>query len=86
MRDGDMKFLEIAGNQFLFNVVEDSMERANLKGRQPDVFQRMVAEHAAWNAAMLPEDPASNSGPFAYGDQIADHFGVQRPAQAPPRR
>ena len=84
MRDGDMKFLEIAGNQFLFNVVEDPMERANLKARQPDVFQRMVADHTTWNAAMLPEDPASISGPFAYGDEIADHFGVQRPAQPTP--
>jgi hypothetical protein len=81
MRDGDMKFLEIAGNQFLFNVVDDPMERANLKARQPDVFRRMVAEHTAWNATMLPEDPASTSGPFAYADDIADHFGVRRPVQ-----
>jgi arylsulfatase A-like enzyme len=81
MRDGDMKFLEIAGNQFLFNVVDDPMERANLKARQPDVFRRMVAEHTAWNAIMLPEDPASTSGPFAYADDIADHFGVRRPVQ-----
>jgi len=81
MRDGDMKFLEIAGNQFLFNVVEDPMERANLRTRQPNVFQRMVADHRIWNAAMLPEDPASASGPFAYGDEIADHFGVQRPVR-----
>ena len=63
MRDGDMKFLEIAGNQFLFNVVDDPMERANLKARQPEVFQRMVADYATWNATMLPEDPASNSWP-----------------------
>ena len=49
-----------------------------------DVFQRMVADHTTWNAAMLPEDPASTSIPFAYGDEIADHFGVQRPAQPTP--
>ena len=30
MREGDMKYLKIAGNEFLFNVVEDPLERANL--------------------------------------------------------
>jgi arylsulfatase A-like enzyme len=84
LRDGDMKFLEIAGNQFLFNVVEDPMERANLKARLPEVFQRLIADHTTWNATMLPEDPASNTGPFAYGDEIADHFGVRRQAQPMP--
>ena len=34
MRDGDFKFLKILDNTFLFNVVEDPMERANLKERQ----------------------------------------------------
>ena len=84
LREGDLKFLEIAGNQFLFNVVDDPMERANLKARQPEVFQRLVADHAAWNATMLPEDPASNSGPFGYSDEVADHFGVRRPAPPTP--
>lgn len=78
MRDGDMKFLEIAGNRFLFNVVEDSLERGNLKTRQPDVFERMMKEYEAWHATMLPIDPASNTGPFGYADQVADHFGVVR--------
>ena len=44
MRDGDMKYLKIASNEFLFNVVDDPLERANLKERQPDVFKRMVAD------------------------------------------
>src|SRR5262249_57609957 len=35
VRDGDMKLLKILENTFLFNVVEDPLERANLKGRQP---------------------------------------------------
>jgi len=74
----------IAGNQFLFNVVEDPMERANLRARLPEVFQRLIADHGTWNATMLPEDPASNTGPFAYGDEVADHFGVRRQAQPTP--
>ncbi len=90
MRDGDMKYLRIASNEFLFNVVEDPLERANLKGRQPEVFQRMLADYAAWEATMLPDMNGVSSGPLGFADELADHFGVTRPAPpagrgAPPR-
>ena len=74
MRDGDFKYLKIRGNTFLFNVVEDPRERANLKLRQPDLFARLVAEWAAWNAAMLPEIPDSFGEVFTAGE-LADHIG-----------
>ena len=74
MRDGDMKWLKIAGNTFLFNVVDDPLERANLKARQPDVYQRLIAEYETWNATMLPEDPQATSATFT-ADQLADHYG-----------
>jgi arylsulfatase A-like enzyme len=45
MRDGDMKYLRINGNEFLFNVADDPLERADLKGRQAEVFQRMRKEY-----------------------------------------
>ena len=45
-----MKFLKILDNTFLFNVVDDPMERANLKDRQKDVYDRLVAEWLEWNA------------------------------------
>ncbi len=61
VRDGDMKWLKINENTFLFNVVTDPLERANLKSRQPEVYRRLVAEYEAWNATMLPEDPAAFS-------------------------
>jgi arylsulfatase A-like enzyme len=77
VRDGDMKWLKIAGNTFLFNVVDDPLERANLKARQPDVYQRLVAEYEAWNATMLPEDPQATSATFT-GEQLADHYGNTR--------
>jgi arylsulfatase A-like enzyme len=80
MRDGDMKYLRIGGNEFLFNVVEDPLERANLKGRQPEVFQRMVKDYEAWNATMLPDMDGVSSSPLGYADELADHFGVTRPA------
>ncbi len=78
LRDGDMKYLRIAGNEFLFNVVDDPLERANLKHRKPDVYRRLVADYEAWNATMLPDSPDISTGPLGYSDELADHFGVQR--------
>jgi arylsulfatase A-like enzyme len=77
VRDGDMKWLKIADNTFLFNVVSDPLERANLRERQPDVYRRLVADYETWEATMLPENPEANSGGWM-ADQIADHFGNRR--------
>ena len=74
VRDGDFKYLKIRENTFLFNVADDPMERANLKARRPDVFERLAKDWLAWNAAMLPEVPESSSG----GNNAAtwpDHIG-----------
>ncbi len=73
IRDGDMKWLKIGGNTFLFNVVDDPLERANLKDRQPEVYRRLAADYDAWNATMLPEDPKAASIGFT-ANQLADHF------------
>ncbi len=54
-RDGDYKYLKILDNTFLFNVVDDPLERANLKDRQKDVYRCLVREWYDWNATMLPE-------------------------------
>ena len=76
-RDGDFKYLKMLDNTFLFNVVDDPMERANLKDRRRDIYDRMVAEWHEWNATMLPEIDESGTGNFT-GDQLADHIGTQR--------
>ena len=73
VRDGDMKWLKIGDNTFLFNVVDDPLERANLKEKQPDVYKRLADDYEAWNATMLPEDPKAGSVTFT-SDQLADHF------------
>src|ERR1700730_14953976 len=73
VRDGDMKWLKINENTFLFNVVADPLERANLKDRQPEVYGRLVNDYENWNATMLPENPEANSSGFT-ADQVADHF------------
>ncbi len=75
MRDGDMKWLKIRNNDFLFNVVVDPLERAQLKARQPDVYQRLLAEYKDWNTTMLPVDPKANTS-YNSGKQLADHYGI----------
>jgi len=81
-RDGDYKFLKILDNTFLFNVVEDPLERANLKERQKDVYQRLAREWFEWNSSMLPEIKESFTGGFD-GKHLADHFGARRSDQMP---
>jgi arylsulfatase A-like enzyme len=74
-RDGDWKYLRIAGNEFLFDVAKDPRERANLKGRYPEIFDRLKSQWEAWNSAMLAERPR----PARYGQPgefMADHYGV----------
>jgi len=75
MRDGDFKYLKIRDNTYLFNVVEDPRERANLKTRQPVLYERLVSDWAAWNAAMLPEIPDSFGEAFTAAN-YADHIGA----------
>jgi arylsulfatase A-like enzyme len=72
--DGDFKILKIKENTFLFNVVDDPLERANLRDRQRDVYDRMVREWNEWNAAMLAEVKESATYNWS-GADVADHFG-----------
>jgi len=82
VRDGDYKFLKILDNTFLFNVVEDPLERANLKERQKIVYRRLMREWYDWNAMMLPEIKESFTHSFD-GKELADHFGAKPPDQTP---
>jgi arylsulfatase A-like enzyme len=74
-RDGDYKILKMRDNTFLFNVVEDPLERANLKKRLPEIYTRMTSDWMEWNRTMLPETAdsttSSNTAP-----NLADHYGV----------
>src|SRR5450631_3630697 len=81
-RIGDYKFLKILDNTFLFNVVEDPLERGNLKERHKDLYDRIVAEWQAWNASMLPEVAESFTESYT-GTQLGDHYGAQKPSGAP---
>jgi arylsulfatase A-like enzyme len=76
VRDGDYKFLKILDNTFLFNVVDDPLERGNLKDRQKDVYHRLVREWYDWNASMLPEIKESFTHSFN-AKELADHYGAK---------
>jgi hypothetical protein len=64
-------------NTFLFNVVEDPMERANLKDQHKDIYEGLEAEWFAWNATMLPEIDESFTHSFS-GAELADHIGTPK--------
>jgi hypothetical protein len=53
------------------------MERANLKERRKDVYNRITAEWYEWNATMLPEVDESSTDNFT-GAQLADHIGTTK--------
>jgi len=81
IRDGNWKYLRIAGNEFLFDVVRDPRERANLKDRDREVYDRLKGDWEAWNETMLPERPR----PMRYrnaGRDVADRYGVTNHAAA----
>ena len=79
---GDYKYLKILDNTFLFNVVEDPLERANLKERHKEVYDRIVAKWHAWNASILPEVAESFTESYT-GAQLPDHYGAQKASGAP---
>lgn len=81
-RDGDWKILKMLDKTFLFNVVADPLERANLRDRHRDIYDRMVAEWTEWNKDMLPEVRESFTDSFDSG-QLADHFGAQKASGEP---
>lgn len=81
VRDGDLKWLKIGDNTWLFNVVDDPLEKANLMTRRKADYDRLVNDYETWNAAMLPEDPTSNSAGMS-AKSAADR--PHNPPQNPP--
>lgn len=67
-RLGNHKYLKIGANSFLFDVVEDPMERANLKDRMQELFNELKLAWDDWNKTMLPIDTES----FTHGPSAAD--------------
>lgn len=74
VRTGDWKYLKISGNDFLFDLAADPMERANLKDRYPGKFAQLRDLWGRWNLSMLPLDPNSTTHGQT-GDAAADRNG-----------
>ncbi|EJN04023.1 sulfatase-like hydrolase/transferase [Phyllobacterium sp. YR531] len=81
-RMGDYKYLKILTNEFLFNVVDDPLERANLKNLLPDVYDEVRLKWKNWNKNMLPESADSQTYGFT-GANFADHIGAQAVTTTP---
>ncbi|HUA60560.1 MAG TPA: sulfatase-like hydrolase/transferase [Verrucomicrobiae bacterium] len=53
-RVGKWKYLQDRGEEFLFDLAADPGESTDLKGRQPDVFEKTRDAYNKWNSTMLP--------------------------------
>jgi arylsulfatase A-like enzyme len=57
IRSGHWKYLQDAKGEYLFNLVEDGMEKHDLKEKYPRVFTRLKNSYAAWEKTVLPPIP-----------------------------
>lgn len=78
VRDGDLKYLKINENTFLFDVVADPRERANLKKRRKDDYRRLAHAWFDWQSTMLPLIDESYTIGFS-AKELADHIGAKDP-------
>jgi len=76
IRSGNWKYLRIAGNEFLFDVVKDQRERANLVQRYPAKFKELKAQWEAWNQGMLPITAEVRTHGVS-GQIQADRYGIK---------
>lgn len=49
---GDLKFLEIDGHRYLFNIRQDARERANLISKQPDTLKELSNAWEEWERSI----------------------------------
>jgi arylsulfatase A-like enzyme len=75
IRSGNWKYLKIQNNEFLFDVVADPRERANLSNKHPHVFAELKSQWKEWNKGMLPIPPELESHRLN-GKMQADHYGA----------
>lgn len=54
LREGDWKYLQVDGHEYLFNIAKDERERANLAAREPERLARMREQWVAWDASVPP--------------------------------
>jgi arylsulfatase A-like enzyme len=54
LRDGDWKYLQVDGLEYLFNLADDERERANQAKRAPERLASMRQQWLDWNAQFPP--------------------------------
>lgn len=64
-RQGDWKYLQVDGNDYLFNITEDARERANRAKVEPARLDAMKHSWLAWNDNM-PAIPADAEVKLGY--------------------
>ena len=64
MREGPWKYLQVDGNEYLFDIPADERERANLARKEPEKLAAMRDAWNAWNATMppIPDDATVSLG------------------------
>jgi arylsulfatase A-like enzyme len=64
MRSGPWKYLRVDGSDYLFNIVADARERANLAKREPERLAQMRQAWENWNGTIppIPEDATISLG------------------------
>ena len=69
LRHGPWKYLRVDGNDYLFNIVADARERANLAHRQPERLATMREAWETWEASVppIPADAGISLG-YSYKD------------------
>ena len=55
VRDGPLKYLRVGKNEYLFDIVKDPRERANLAAARPSELTRLRRSFERWSATMLPD-------------------------------
>ena len=81
-RRGDYKYLKINDNEFLFDVVADPLERANLKDRQPERFAALKAGVGAMGRRHAARSRRRRA-PATTPANLADHFNLAAASPSP---
>jgi arylsulfatase A-like enzyme len=56
MRAGNWKYYRLEDDEFLFDLSQDTLERANKAAAAPETLARLKAEWEAWNSGMVTDD------------------------------
>lgn len=59
IRDGDWKYLNDQGTEYLFNLATDPGEKTNLKNEHKEIFEKLKKKYADWEKTVLKPVPLS---------------------------